>query len=312
MNAVGILVALVVIGYIGLYLYGRRWNMEHFAAADASKPTEAERRLAWEKESLKLQNTKLEQQLQYKNKPRPNYVLDTSLDGERAYMTNQDKYGDFEQDFVYQNEGGFDPTQEALNSARRKFPFEWSQLPPSASLFQAQQALFVKDDSTATAALFKPETFNDIDATKVLPPDGSQDQAELDALRSYQAKTANDLASVDSQSVNQLIKDIYGKKGLVAKVAKKANNVFEIYEVQEKKPKIVYEDESAAPPQNLLNPLPDDAYTFEVPSSAKDVATGLVPTGRGASTAVPRQTYSNYNPNLEGIFGPKMQWQQWG
>jgi hypothetical protein len=309
MSAVNILVAIVVIGYILFYLQGRRYRLESFAA---DKLTDTEKKLQFEKDKLKIENNKLEQQLQYKNRPRPNYVVDTSLDGERAFMTNQDKYGDFEQDFVYQNEGGFDPTQEALNAARRKFPFEWSQLPPSASLFQAQQALFVKDDSTATAALFKPETFTDIDATKVLPPDGSQDQAEIDALKAYRAKSAKDLAVADEQTVKQLINDIYGQKGLIAKVAQKANNVYEVYEVEEKKPKIKYEDEVNQPSWNPLTPLPDDQMTMEVPASARDVATGIVPTGRGESTAIPRQSYSNYNPNLEGIFGPKMQWQQWG
>lgn len=32
-----------------------------------------------------------------------------------------------------------------MNAARRKFPFDWSQLPPNSQLFQAQQALFAKD-----------------------------------------------------------------------------------------------------------------------------------------------------------------------
>jgi hypothetical protein len=309
MSAVNILLAVVVIGYLLFYLYSRKYRLEMFIS---NNMTDAEKKLQLEKDKLMIENNKLNQQLDYKNRPRPNYVVDTSLDGERAYMTNQNQYGDFEQDFVYQNEGGFDPTQEAINAARRKFPFEWSQLPPSSSLFQAQQALFVKDDSTATAALFKPETFTDIDASKVLPPDGSQDQAEIDALKAYQPKTTGELNALDQQSVNSLIKDIYGKKGLVASVAKKANDVYEIYEVREKNPKIKYEDDVNQPALNLLNPLPEDSYSFQVPSAAGEVATGIVPTGRGESTSIPRQTYDNYNPNLEGIFGPKMQWQQWG
>jgi hypothetical protein len=229
-------------------------------------------------------------------------------------VTNEDKYGDFEQDFVFQNEGGYDPTKEAINMARRRFPFDWSQLPPSSSLFQAQQALFVKDDSTSMAAPYTQETFEDIESRKVLPPDGSQDEAEQDALKAYQPVATSDMKSVDEGSVNDLIKIIYGDKGLVASVAKKANNVYEVYETQEINPKITYEDDvqQSSIQSNALNPLVDPSEMLVVPNAVSQLDVGLAPYGRGESTSLKRQTYSDYNPNLEGIFGPKMQWQQWG
>ncbi len=49
-----------------------------------------------------------------------------------------------------------------------------------------------------------------------------------------------------------------------------------------------------------------------VPGAASEINVGLAPYGAGESQGAKRQSYSNYNPNLEGIFGPKMQWQQWG
>jgi hypothetical protein len=241
-------------------------------------------------------------------------VLDTSYQT-KPYVTNEDKYGDFEQDVVFQNEGGYDPTREAINMARRRFPFDWSQLPPSSSLFQAQQALFVKDDSTSMAAPYTRETFTDIESMKVLPPDGSAEQAEEDALRKYKTRSTKDMKSVDQQSVNQLINNIYGEKGLIPKVAKKANNVYEVYEVQEKDPKIVYEDDiqsQSSIQNNALNPMLDPSEMLVVPNSVSELEAGLVPPGRGDSMGLRRQEYSDYNPNLEGIFGPKMQWQQWG
>jgi ABC-type sulfate transport system substrate-binding protein len=237
-------------------------------------------------------------------------VLDTTSQQYKPYMTNQDKYGDFEADFIYQNEGGYDPTKEAINTARRRFPFDWSQLPPSSSLFQAQQALFVKDN-TATAAPYALETFTDIESKKVLPPDGTEDQAETDALKAYKPVATADMKSVDEKSVKELIEKIYGDKGLVAKVAKDANNVFEVYEVQEKNPKIVYEDEvqtTSSMQSNALNPMVDPTEMLVTPNAVSDV----VPYASGENTRSGRQSYSNYNPNLEGIFGPKMQWQQWG
>jgi hypothetical protein len=122
------------------------------------------------------------------------------------------------------------------------------------------------------------------------------------------------LKSVDETSVNSLIQKIYGEKGLIAKVAKKANNVFEVYEVEEKNPKIVYEDEplQASIQDNALNPQIDPSEMLVVPGTVSEINMGMAPYGRGESMKTRRQEYSDYNPNLEGIFGPKMQWQQWG
>ena len=39
---------------------------------------------------------------------------------------------------------------------------------------------------------------------------------------------------------------------------------------------------------------------------------GLMQYGSGEKTNLGRREYNDYNPNLEGIFGPKMQWQQYG
>jgi hypothetical protein len=240
-------------------------------------------------------------------------VLDTSYQT-KPYVTNEDKYGDFEQDFVFQNEGGYDPTKEAINMARRRFPFDWSQLPPSSSLFQAQQSLFVKD-KTGLSAPFTKETFENIESMKVLPPDSAAaDEAEQDALKAYQPVATADLKTVDEGSVRKLIEKIYGEKGLVASVAKKANNVYEVYETMEKNPKIIYEDEveRGGNENNALNPMVDPSQMLVVPGAVSEVGVGLTPFGAGESQGIKRQEYSNYNPNLEGIFGPKMQWQQWG
>jgi hypothetical protein len=285
MDSAVIFALLVAFAYIILYIRGRLYKREGF---------EEEKK----KEAFKNCAT----------------VLDTSLEQDKPYMTNQDQYGDFEQDVVYQNEGGRNTTQEAINMAKRRFPFDWSQLPPSSSLFQAQQALFV-NDPTSMAAPFKKETFTDIESTKVLPPDGSLQEKEDDALKAYKAVATSDLQSVDQESVDKLINRIYGDKGLVAKVAKKANNVFEVYEVQEKHPKIIYEDEAVtangmAP--NGFDPMVEPSTMLVDASGQTPIESGLTPTGRGQSMGKKRQEYSQYNPNLEGIFGPKMQWQQWG
>lgn len=280
MDFIVIISLLVAIGYLAIYFRGRYYNYDGFQDTEKSYT-----------------------------------VLDTSYES-KPFVTNEDKQGDFEQDFVFQNEGGYDPTREAINLARRRLPFEWSQLPPSSSLFQAQQALFVKDDTSSMGAPFTKETFTTIEARKVLPPDSKEaEQAELDSLKMYKPVATADMKSVDEKSVKELVDQIYGDKGLIAKVAKKANNVFEVYEVQEKNPKIVYEDEvtqQASIQDNALYPIVNPSEMLVVPNAVSELEAGLVPYGRGESVGIQRQEYSDYNPNLEGIFGPKMQWQQWG
>ncbi len=48
------------------------------------------------------------------------------------------------------------------------------------------------------------------------------------------------------------------------------------------------------------------------PSGVSDLNAGLVEYGAGEKTNLGRRVVNDYSPNLEGIFGPKMQWQQYG
>ena len=77
----------------------------------------------------------------------------------------------------------------------------------------------------------------------------------------------------------------------------------------------MYEDEvqtQSSEQSNALNPLVEPDKMLVVPNAVSNMDVGLAPYGRGDSAGYKRQTYSDYNPNLEGIFGPKMQWQQYG
>lgn len=240
-------------------------------------------------------------------------VLDTS-DQTRPYVTYEDKQGDFEQDFIYQQEGGHNPSQDAINAARRAFPFDWSQLPPSSSLYQAQQAMFTKEGAPAP---FTKKTFENIDAEHVLPPDvDSQERRLNETLSQYHPNAQIGMKAIDDTSVEEMLHTIYGEKGLIPKIAKKANNVYEVYETIEKNPKIIWEDEvqtQASVQDNALEPQPlPTEQLLTVPAAVGDVTVGLAPRATGEVVRPERQTYSDRNPNLEGVFGPSMSWQQWG
>lgn len=227
----------------------------------------------------------------------------------RPYMTNEDQYGDFEQDFVMMNEGGYNPSRDAINAARRRFPFDWSQLPPSANQYQMQQMLFAKEPVNQ-AAPYTAETFKDIEARDLLPTDGDAEaDREKKLLSSYIPVTASEVAAPSVQSVEELVKKIYDPQGKIPIMKQRGDtNVYEIYEVKEKNPKIVYEDEAVRGLANPLEPLSPDVQKYtEMPT---DTSLGLAPLSEKDKLA--RNSYATWDPTLEGIFGKNLTWQTWG
>jgi hypothetical protein len=229
----------------------------------------------------------------------------------RPYMTNEDQYGDFEQDFIMMNEGGYNPSRDAINAARRRFPFDWSQLPPSANQFQMQQMLFNKEPVNQ-AAPYTTETFKDIEARDLLPVDSEAEiEREKKILKTYVPVNASEVAAPSVQSVEELVNKIYSPKGLIPIVKQRGDtNVYEIYEVKEKNPKIIYEDAPGTERgfANALMPLsPDVPKYVDMPT---DVSMGLAPVSEKAKMA--RNSYATYDPSLETMFGPRMSWQTWG
>ncbi len=230
----------------------------------------------------------------------------------RPYMTNEDQYGDFEQDFIMMNEGGYNPSKDAINAARRRYPFDWSQLPPSANQYQMQQMLFAKEPVNQ-AAPYTAETFKDIEARDLLPGDGEAEaERERKLLSSYVPVTASEVAAPSIQSVEELVKKIYDPQGKIPIVKQRGDtNVYEIYEVKEKNPKIVYEDDAVRGVANPLEPLqplsPDVPKYVEMPT---DASLGLAPVSEKAKLA--RNSYATWDPTLEGIFGKNLTWQTWG
>jgi hypothetical protein len=234
---------------------------------------------------------------------------------EKPYMTNEHLYGDyegdFEQDFIFAQEGGPNASRDAINAARRRFPYDWANLPPSANQFQLQQMLFSKEP-VAQAASYTAETFKDIEAADLLPPDNvaeAERQAKL--LASYKPISAKDFGTPTTQSVEDLVAKIYEPRGLIPMVKQKGDtNVYEIYETKEVNPKIIYEDEPSQQ-RGLANPLePLSPNVEKYVNMPTDTSLGLAPVSE--KTKMGRNSYATYDPQLETMFGPRMTWQQWG
>lgn len=308
-----ILVVLIVSFYI--YITQKMYLRETFLTAEEEKAGYKESVGSEEKQVLKSFQQKVQ-------KPASSVTIGEAGevivydDGvvDKPYMTNEHQYGDFEdsyeQDFIFTQEGGSNPSRDAINAARRRFPYDWSTLPPSANQFQMQQMLFVKEPVNQ-AAPYTAETFKDMEAIDLLPSDSvaiAERQAKL--LASYQPISAKDFAAPTTESVEELVAEIYKPRGLIPIVKQQGQtNVYEIYETKEINPKIVYEDDpSQMRGANPLEPLSPDVEKYATMPS--DSSLGLAPASE--KTKMGRNSYGTYDPSLEAMFGPRMSWQQWG
>ena len=295
------LMAGIIFAAIYFYISSRMYLNDGFMTSEESAKTYETPEAGAEAETLKSFQEKVR-----KGDAGQGPVIYDQSDYLKPYMTDEDKYGDYELDFIFNQEGGYNPTRDAINAARGRFPFDWANLPPSANQFQMQQALFEK----AGAAPYSAETFKNIEARDLLPTDSlAEEERQAKILSSYKPVSAADMQAPTVQSVEELAKQIYEPRGLIPIVKQQgATNVYEIYETKEINPKIVYEDEVSRGNANPLEPLSPDVSKYV--SMPTDTSLGLAPLSQKEKTG--KNSYSTYDPSLEAMFGPRMSWQQWG
>ncbi len=209
---------------------------------------------------------------------------------------------DYDQDVVYQNEGDRQWSKAEINRMTAAYPFAWPQLPPSATTFQAKQEAYMA--SLQSKLLPDLAQYEAIEGFKVLPTDtAAQEAEEQKLLQTYVPACSKDL-KYDVDDAMELIKKIYDKKGEIAKVDVRPDGVYEVYEVQEKDPKIVYEDQAQAATERQ-SAAAAAAVTFQVPQYAADLAAGLDPFFEpGPRLRSDRTDYTQWTPGLERMFAP--------
>jgi hypothetical protein len=210
--------------------------------------------------------------------------------------------GDYDQDVVYQNEGDRQWSKAEINKMTAAYPFAWPQLPPSATTFQAKQEAYMA--SLQSKLLPDVAQYEAVEGFQVLPTDtAAQEAEEQKLLQTYVPACSKDL-KYDVDDAMELIKKIYDKKGEVAKVDVRPDGIYEVYEVQEKDPKIVYEDQVQATTERQ-SAAAAQAVTFQVPQYAADLASGLDPFFEpGPRLRSDRTDYTQWTPGLERMFAP--------
>lgn len=282
MSNLVLLLSLLVLGYIVLYLSGRKY-LESFKL---------------ESENNMEESDKLSQTVYPPDKP---------------YITSQiNDLDDYEYSAIFQNQGDKQASKKELNDAMSRYPLDWSTQPPDSQYFQEKRSNFIEQQESQPA----PDTsiYNKIDGSDMIPTDTAAMSAEeKKVLQMYKPESSKALLSYSLEDVKHLIDRVYSKKGLIPTIekSKQGPNVYEIVEVQSKDPHIVWEDD--------LDKMTDrDRMTMrneeiiEVPTTVTDMAAGLDPFFNpriGVKNS--KNDYMQWTPGLERMFAPTYPIKNW-
>ena len=213
---------------------------------------------------------------------------------------------EYEISAVYQNQGSKEATKLQRDQAMAQYPMDWVTQGPASPAYQEGAARFQN-----TSAV---EGQNSADQEMLLPDSALQEAEERKILQTYQPeKSANLLYSVED--VKTLVEKLYDKRGLIPELvpSKQGPNVWEITEVREKNPKIIWEDDPAvlanATQRQRMNARQED--TIQVPYHASDVGAGVDPFFERDSTRQGRFDYHQWTPGLERMFAPTHPVKRW-
>jgi hypothetical protein len=260
-------------------------------------------------------------------------VMDWSSNYARPYVTSEMDQPEFEGNFeggmdttiLNKYEGGIGATKDAMNVALRQYPFDWSQAPPASKVFQEQNAIQLDKDNLVRNAERVPERIPDsymadtqLNAAKLLDKDKSKVEpfADVDAgdkvLKEYRPKESTLVGKYDKKDSIDFIYQYYDKKGLIPEISEGDDGVYQILGYKDKKPKIMYEDEvDAQTKRSELMPLGGQGSEFE-PTIQYAEKPWRADSQAGLKTVKTGISKEEKATSLERIFGPGLQWQQWG
>jgi len=152
-----------------------------------------------------------------------------------------------------------------------------------------------------------------------LPDSAALDDEERKILQTYKPESSKGLLQYSVDDVKGLLTKIYDKKGLIPVIekSKQGDNIWEIVEVKEKDPKIVWEDgqettlqQQQMQQQEIMKKRGEE--TIEVPYTVSDVAAGMDPFFQSnPSTRIGKTDYTSFTPGLERMFAPTYPIKSW-
>lgn len=289
---VGLMAVAVVILYVGGRYYLRREGFE----ADSEEAAKGQRMATQHAPSVYDTNS-----------------VRTDFLPQPPYVTNEEpilKLDDYEYSMIFQNEGSREVGKREISDAMSRYPLDWSNKPPSDQEFQVAQTVF--KDKVSVEAPADTSKFNDISGKNMQPPNlSAEDMAEREIVQMYKPEETKDLIHYSLKDAKRLVERLYERRGKKAIVepSQQGNNVFEIVEVDDIHPKIVWEDEvyRDVPREKLRG-----EQTIVVPTVVNDLAAGLDPWYEPRqSTRMGRHDYTKWTPGLERQFAPTYEHRSW-
>ena len=220
---------------------------------------------------------------------------------------------DYEYSMVYQNESDRELSQALRTKLMSQRPMDWAGLPPSSEKFQAGLRESFQNATPMVADSAQP--YKEVNGDNMVPPDSSSlEMEERKILQTYKAPTTADLGSYNpDEDPEKMIHRMYDVKGLIPTVAhKEGTNVYEITGVRKKDEKILYEDEEA--PASMGPVQRAGEATIEVPATAYDTAAARDPyydTSNPGRTRTGKWDYQAWTPGLERMFAPTNPTEKW-
>lgn len=258
----------------------------------------------------------------YKGQPRfnkdgtPNTEFNTMIyPPEKPWLSNPiNDLDDYEMSVVYQNQGSKTASKKQISDAMTRYPMDWSVQGPDSQHFQDNQAQFEKKVENDLKNPPATGFYKEIDGSDMTPPDlDAQAAEEKKILQTYKPECSKGLLEYSVDDVKSLIDKVYTKKGLVPVIekSKQGENVWEITEVKEKDPHIVWADELEKETQRQKMEKRGEEV-IEVPYTAQDVAAGLDPFFQARnSTRDGKFDYYQWTPGLERMFAPTYPIKYW-
>ena len=288
-----ILILLLIIGYIILYFGGRKY-LEHFkddSDSDSDSDSDKDKKHKKDKKDKKHKKDK-----KYK-KVNIDYAPET------PYLENPiNSVDDYELSLVFQNQGSKEVSKKQISDAMTRYPIDWTVQGPDSQTFQDNQ---VKYEKKKANELNNPSSIaNNKDVS--LPDSLTMDAEEMKILQTYEPESSKGLLEYSLDDVKSLLEKVYLKKGLIPVIekSKQGQNIWEIVEVKEKDPHIVWEDDT----RDRMTQRGEEI--IEVPHTVSDVSAGLDPFFKPRN-GIRDGKYNNFTPGLERMFAPTQPIKSW-
>ena len=194
-----------------------------------------------------------------------------------------------------------------------RYPMDWVSQGPNSQNFQDNEVEF-KKQTEENMNNPPPSLYKEIDGSDMTPPNTqAMDAEEKKILQTYKPECSKGLLQYSLDDVKGLVDKVYYKKGLVPVIekSKQGENIWEITEVKEKNPHIVWEDELERETQRQKMEKRGEEV-IEVPYTASDVAAGLDPFFQARNpTRDGKYDYYKWTPGLERMFAPTYPIKEW-